>query len=195
MINLNKTLAERGARYGAFSSHAKITQAIKSAFVATPNWDELSDSMRECLDMVAHKIGRILNGDPKYLDSWVDLMGYARLVVDELEAEAKAEQMAREERALEQVGSYIPTAQDESDGEVDGSAMAEKTPVGDPSAFDCICPMHKPCYVEDCIHKKIHYHEDSCDNFCHRMNLEVHCRHLTQDELNARPEQTNDPQT
>lgn len=39
----------------------------------------------ECLEMIAHKIGRILNGDPNYGDSWRDISGYATLVADRLE--------------------------------------------------------------------------------------------------------------
>jgi hypothetical protein len=42
--------------------------------------------MKEALDMVAHKIGRILNGDPTYTDSWHDIAGYSKLVEDELSA-------------------------------------------------------------------------------------------------------------
>jgi hypothetical protein len=34
--------------------------------------------------MIVHKIGRILNGDPNYDDSWADIAGYAQLVVKEL---------------------------------------------------------------------------------------------------------------
>ena len=37
--------------------------------------------------MMQHKIGRILNGDPAYLDSWVDIVGYTQLVVNELESQ------------------------------------------------------------------------------------------------------------
>ena len=36
--------------------------------------------------MVAHKIGRILNGDPNYIDSWHDIIGYTRLVEQRLDA-------------------------------------------------------------------------------------------------------------
>ena len=35
--------------------------------------------------MICHKIGRILNGDPDYGDSWRDIAGYALLVADRLE--------------------------------------------------------------------------------------------------------------
>jgi len=77
---IDATLAARGTRYGAFPGHARITQALKRAMVDSPNWDQLADDQREALEMVVHKIGRILNGDPNYLDSWHDIIGYTRLV-------------------------------------------------------------------------------------------------------------------
>lgn len=81
-MNIEKTLAERGTRYGAFPEHARITQNIKRAMVDSPNWLTLSDDKKECLEMVAHKLGRILNGDPEYHDSWHDVNGYVKLVAD-----------------------------------------------------------------------------------------------------------------
>ena len=80
------TLAQRGNRYGSFPGHAKITQSIKRAMQDSPNWNGLTDQQREALEMVAHKIGRILNGDPNYHDSWHDIVGYTKLVADELAA-------------------------------------------------------------------------------------------------------------
>lgn len=79
-LHIDSTLEERGSRYGDFDEHARITQNIKRAMMDSPNWHILSDGMRESLDMVAHKIGRILNGDPEYKDSWHDIIGYVRLV-------------------------------------------------------------------------------------------------------------------
>jgi hypothetical protein len=35
--------------------------------------------------MIAHKISRIVNGDANYMDSWVDIVGYAQLVIDKLQ--------------------------------------------------------------------------------------------------------------
>ncbi len=35
--------------------------------------------------MIFHKIARIINGDPNYADSWVDIAGYATLVANRLE--------------------------------------------------------------------------------------------------------------
>lgn len=77
---IDGTLKERGTRYGDFGEHARITQNIKAAMVCSPNWKDLSPDMKESLEMIAHKIGRILNGDPNYKDSWTDIVGYARLV-------------------------------------------------------------------------------------------------------------------
>ena len=84
LTNIDKTLAERGNRYGDFKEHARITQNIKKAMVDSPNWESLSDDKRETLDMIAHKVGRILNGDPEYADSWHDIIGYTKLVENTL---------------------------------------------------------------------------------------------------------------
>lgn len=80
---IEQTLAERGKRYGDFRSHACITQAIKKV-INDNGGSQLEPMHREALDMIAHKIGRILNGDPNYADSWVDISGYATLVVQRL---------------------------------------------------------------------------------------------------------------
>ena len=83
--NIQDTLVERGSRYGEFASHAKITQDLKYVMRNTQNWDKLSADQEETLEMIAHKIGRILNGDPNYDDSWVDIAGYATLVANRLQ--------------------------------------------------------------------------------------------------------------
>lgn len=84
MTSIETTLEERGSRYGVFAEHARITQSMKRAMIDSPNWMRLHDDQRECLEMLAHKIGRILNGDPSYHDSWHDIVGYTKLVADRL---------------------------------------------------------------------------------------------------------------
>lgn len=84
MKDIDETLSERGNRYGEFAEHARITQNLKRAMTDSPKWGVLTDDMREALEMVQHKIGRILNGDPAYHDSWHDIVGYAKLVADRL---------------------------------------------------------------------------------------------------------------
>lgn len=85
-------LAERGLRYGKFKDHARITQTLMEVsdnflrqYKDSSLASHLGDSQREALHMIFHKIGRILNGDPNYADSWIDIAGYAKLVADELE--------------------------------------------------------------------------------------------------------------
>lgn len=86
-MNIDTTLSERGQRYGDFDEHARVTQAIKEAMATGANWLSLDPDQREALEMTAHKIGRILNGDPDYVDSWHDIIGYIRLVEQRLVAE------------------------------------------------------------------------------------------------------------
>ncbi len=81
---IGEMLIARGSKYGAFPDHAQITQDLKCVMQETPKWRSLSNDKKEALEMIAHKIGRILNGDPEYRDSWVDICGYSQLVVDTL---------------------------------------------------------------------------------------------------------------
>lgn len=91
MTNIQDTLEERGARYGDFKNHADISQEIQTAiakgFMLRGDGLTISDIpayQLEALTMIAHKIGRIVNGDIYYDDSWRDIAGYATLVVNEL---------------------------------------------------------------------------------------------------------------
>jgi len=86
--DITNTLTERGSRYGKFKDHATISYALKQAMVnhiPGHKWEALEADQKEALDMICHKIARILNGDPNYADSWVDIAGYAKLVADRLE--------------------------------------------------------------------------------------------------------------
>lgn len=93
MSNIDETLAERGNRYGKFEGHAYITQNIKTAMANSDNWGILEDDTKECLEMIAHKIGRILNGDPSYADNFTDICGYSRLVEKRLLAQAECDKV------------------------------------------------------------------------------------------------------
>lgn len=103
MSNIDNTLNERGTRYGDFEDHADITQCLKAIMQATSNWGQLKADQKEALEMTAHKIGRILNGDPNYIDSWHDIIGYVRLVEQRLE---KEQRMEKELTPKEQAPSF-----------------------------------------------------------------------------------------
>jgi hypothetical protein len=79
-------LADRGARYGAFKDNAALSQALKAVMRSGPKWAALDPDMKEALEMNAHKISRILCGNPHYDDSWIDIAGYATRVADRLRA-------------------------------------------------------------------------------------------------------------
>lgn len=80
MSNVDKTLAERGSRYGSFDDNAGYAQAIKDVFRSSKTWEQMTPAQREGLDFIASKMGRILSGDPNYSDSWHDIAGFATLV-------------------------------------------------------------------------------------------------------------------
>ena len=89
--NINDILTQRGSRYGTFVGHAEVTQDLKRCManhLAKRN-KVLADDQWEALEMIAHKIGRIINGDPDYDDSWKDIAGYAELVAKRLQGEVK----------------------------------------------------------------------------------------------------------
>lgn len=82
---LKDTLSERTGRYGDFRDHARIAQNLQTAMHDSPNWATLPAMHKEALQIIQHKIARILNGDPNYADNWHDIQGYAKLVEDRLE--------------------------------------------------------------------------------------------------------------
>lgn len=86
MSDIADTLAERGKRYGSFDKHAALAQDLKRVMRAVEQWWTLADDQREALEMIQHKIARILNGDSNYADNWHDIAGYAKLVDDRLSA-------------------------------------------------------------------------------------------------------------
>lgn len=87
MTDTDRILKQRGGRYGPFAGHAEVTQDLKGVIAhhLGQRGKVLAADQQEALDMIAHKIGRIINGDPDYDDSWVDIAGYATLVVNRLQ--------------------------------------------------------------------------------------------------------------
>lgn len=90
MNNIDKVLAERGARYGDFSDHAQVAQDLQRAMQHSGSkhsgeyWSKLSVVQKQALTVIADKIARILSGDPNYDDNWIDIQGYAKLAQDRL---------------------------------------------------------------------------------------------------------------
>lgn len=81
---MSKLLEQRGQNYGDFSGQASISQGLKDVARNGVQYDSLKPFQKESVEMILHKIARIVNGNPNYIDSWRDIIGYAQLVVDEL---------------------------------------------------------------------------------------------------------------
>src|SRR5690625_7728704 len=88
-VMVDKTLKQRSKTYGDFSSLSVIANDLKLSMRASDGWIRLEPEHKEALDMIAHKIARIINGDPNHLDSWHDIAGYATLVEQELRSEER----------------------------------------------------------------------------------------------------------
>lgn len=86
---LNEVLAARGSNYGTFMDNATHAQVLKDLIRTMPKYKALEMDQREALDNILQKIARMLNGKPEYADNWVDIAGYATLVVNRLQAEQK----------------------------------------------------------------------------------------------------------
>jgi hypothetical protein len=93
MTDVTEILEERGSRYGSFVGHARLTMQLKNAihdhWLDRDDVYDMPDDVVEALHMICHKIGRIVNGDPDYADSWIDIAGYAQLVADRLEGKVR----------------------------------------------------------------------------------------------------------
>jgi len=90
-VNVDKTLDARAEMYGKFKDGASLMQAVKRELAAhaAKHGKTFADDQWEALEMIVHKIGRIVNGDPDVVDHWVDIAGYATLVSDRLEGNAR----------------------------------------------------------------------------------------------------------
>lgn len=88
---IEKILNKRAEQYGTFMRNAdiaiKLKQVIHNAMVREDT--QLYPDQLQALDMIVTKIGRILTGNPSHLDSWIDIAGYAKLVSDRLQGNAR----------------------------------------------------------------------------------------------------------
>lgn len=89
--NVDAVLDSRAKDYGKFIEGAEIMQMLKRV---VHNYIEkrgtpLAFDQREAIDMIIHKLGRIINGNPDKVDHWVDIAGYSTLVADRLQGDVR----------------------------------------------------------------------------------------------------------
>lgn len=73
-------IAARKTTHGDFRENTKFMQSAKDLMRAAPNWAAMPAYQREGLDMIMHKIGRVLYGDFMHEDHIADVAGYAERV-------------------------------------------------------------------------------------------------------------------
>lgn len=77
----------RDTQHGGMEAVGKVAQQMKAAIRSGRNWHRLSSGEREALDMICHKVGRVLSGaDPHDLQHWEDLAGYPAAAMRDMEA-------------------------------------------------------------------------------------------------------------
>ena len=77
-------LKDRGSRYGEFIDNARITTSIMAIMESGATWLKQPSTNKEALRMIAHKIARVVSGDPFHEDNFVDIAGYAELARKEI---------------------------------------------------------------------------------------------------------------
>jgi len=77
---IDSLLDEREKTHGNFLDVALVAQEIKLTMRRTKNWKDLDPRMKESLDMIGNKIGRLLSGNPLFEDHADDIAGYAELL-------------------------------------------------------------------------------------------------------------------
>lgn len=83
---IEEVLNQRQATYGSFTKNAEVSQMLKYFMAQGTNYKQMPMAHREALEMIVHKIARIVNGDANYIDNWVDIIGYSQLVIEEIKS-------------------------------------------------------------------------------------------------------------
>lgn len=82
MSKVDEILKNRDEIHGNFENVAYTAQCLKNQIKIADN--ELPLIMRESLDLICTKMARIANGNCNEIDHWLDIAGYAQLVVNRL---------------------------------------------------------------------------------------------------------------
>ena len=83
--NIDTILSTRETTHGSYVEQSTASQTLKRLCEQARNWDQMPCYMRESIHLIQQKVARIICGDPFERDHWVDIMGYAALVLRELD--------------------------------------------------------------------------------------------------------------
>lgn len=83
--SIEDILADRGKTHGDYADHARITRRLKDTVIIElvrrkqRGQPRLTDTQLESIDMIMHKVGRIIAGESGFQDHWLDIAGYANI--------------------------------------------------------------------------------------------------------------------
>ncbi|MDH5645268.1 MAG: DUF6378 domain-containing protein [Candidatus Heimdallarchaeota archaeon] len=80
MVAIDETIKIREKDYGKFENNAVISQKLKEVAREGKTYSKLSFQKKEALDMIFHKIARLVSGDGERKDTLHDIVGYAKLL-------------------------------------------------------------------------------------------------------------------
>jgi hypothetical protein len=87
MSALDEVLAQRPSTHGDFAENAETSQELKHILRSRSGWHRLPPIAQEAIDLICTKLSRVVSGDGRFGDHWVDIAGYAQLVARELESD------------------------------------------------------------------------------------------------------------
>lgn len=76
---IDTTLTTRGGTHGDYTENANISQQLKEVIRSCRGYKRLPATHAEALDMIMHKVARIMAGNAEFYDHWHDIAGYATL--------------------------------------------------------------------------------------------------------------------
>lgn len=93
---IKAVVTERDSSYGGFNNVADISQKLKEIMRSNAGWNNLLPCEQEGLEMIMHKISRILSSriSSKYdiaknferiKDSYIDISGYSKVTLKSLD--------------------------------------------------------------------------------------------------------------
>lgn len=96
---IQKLIDERGERYGDFTFHAGVVEALIQVVMSHPGWNRLLPFHKQAIRVTFDKLARTLNGDPSYLDNVDDILGYWQLVKERMEHYERMKEAAAKQAA------------------------------------------------------------------------------------------------
>jgi ribosomal protein S2 len=83
------SIIDRQTTHGEFTNFAYVEQSLKATMHSQNNWSKLTPAQKTALEMVQHKIARILTGDIDHTDHWDDIVGYGQRACESMKKAPK----------------------------------------------------------------------------------------------------------